>query len=105
MLKCFLLYFCRFPKVAYLNCVLQLDIRGKIRTKMLSRQTDYVAYLVFKVGIMSCELEYANSIIRFVKYENVTETEDQANPVKLLTSAKLRADGWMEVEMGQHKHY
>uniref|UniRef100_A0A3Q7JE81 Uncharacterized protein n=1 Tax=Solanum lycopersicum TaxID=4081 RepID=A0A3Q7JE81_SOLLC len=60
---------------------------------MLSRQTDYVAYLVFKVGIM------------FVKYENVTETEDQANPVKLLTSAKLRADGWMEVEMGQHKHY
>ncbi|KAH0705036.1 hypothetical protein KY290_009745 [Solanum tuberosum] len=90
----------RFSKVAYLHAVLQLDIRGKIGSKMLSPKTDYAAYLVFKLGRRSCELEYANSIIRFVKYESDTETEEQANTLKLVTSAKLRGDGWMEVELG-----
>ncbi|KAK4725900.1 hypothetical protein R3W88_030817 [Solanum pinnatisectum] len=67
---------------------------------MLSAMTDYAAYLVFQLGRRSCELEYANSIIRFVKYESDTETEEQANCVKLVTSAKLRGDGWMEIELG-----
>ncbi|WMV25306.1 hypothetical protein MTR67_018691, partial [Solanum verrucosum] len=59
-----------------------------------------VAYLVFKLGNKSCELEYANSIIRFVNYESDTETKKQANTVKLVTSAKLRGNGWMRLELG-----
>ncbi|WMV25999.1 hypothetical protein MTR67_019384 [Solanum verrucosum] len=98
--KCYLQYFCKFSKVAYLHFVPQLDIRRKKGTTVLSPKTDYVDYLVFKLGIKSCELEYSNSIIRFVNYESDTETEKQANTVKLVTSTKLRGDGWMEVELG-----
>ncbi|XP_055827091.1 F-box protein PP2-B10-like [Solanum dulcamara] len=90
----------RFSKVAYLHSVRLLDIRGRIETNILSPKTDYAAYLVFKLVRTSCGLEYANSIIRFVNYESDTETEKQANTVKLATSPKLRGDGWMEVELG-----
>uniref|UniRef100_M1DPC3 F-box family protein n=1 Tax=Solanum tuberosum TaxID=4113 RepID=M1DPC3_SOLTU len=90
----------KFSKVAYLHFVPQLDIPGRKGTKVLSPKPDYVDYLVFKLGNKSCELEYSNSIIRFVNYESDTETEKQANTVKLVTSTKLRGDGWMEVELG-----
>ncbi|XP_059274692.1 F-box protein PP2-B3-like [Lycium ferocissimum] len=39
---------------------------------------------------------------RFVNYESDTETEKQANTVKLSSGniPKMRGDGWMEVELG-----
>ncbi|KAK9735649.1 hypothetical protein RND81_04G217500 [Saponaria officinalis] len=39
----------RFPEVAELNSVCWLEIRGKMKTSMLSPNTTYVAYLVFKM--------------------------------------------------------
>ncbi|KAJ8561207.1 hypothetical protein K7X08_027397 [Anisodus acutangulus] len=111
----------RFSEVAYLVSVRGLDIRGRIGTEMLSPKTDYAAYLVFKLKNVSNGLESANAIIRFVNYESDTETENQANTVKLATWTqnrrnfggdnnqqiiasgkipKMRDDGWLEVELG-----
>ncbi|XP_059277922.1 F-box protein PP2-B13-like [Lycium ferocissimum] len=70
---------------------------------MLSPKTNYATYLVFKlVNHMFHGLDYANAIIRFVNYESDTETENQANTVKLSSGniPKMRRDGWMEVELG-----
>ncbi|OIT05664.1 PREDICTED: F-box protein PP2-B10-like [Nicotiana attenuata] len=107
----------RFSEVASLSSVRRLDIRGKIGTKMLSPKTDYSAYLVYKLVDNPYGLESANAIVRFVDYESDTDTENQANTVKLETLpesrrnggylqfkngkfASMRADGWMEVKMG-----
>ncbi|KAL9684366.1 hypothetical protein QQ045_021802 [Rhodiola kirilowii] len=39
----------RFPEVAELRCVCWLEIHGKIESSLLSVETNYAAYLVFKL--------------------------------------------------------
>jgi len=40
----------RFPEVAELVTVCWLEIKGKIKTSMLSPETSYAAYLIFKMA-------------------------------------------------------
>ncbi|KAK6143629.1 hypothetical protein DH2020_023977 [Rehmannia glutinosa] len=97
----------RFSTVAELEFVLWLDIRGKIKTRILSPKTIYAAFLVFKLAEGSEGLEVANAMIRFPDDESDENAEKRARIVHLQTVgskqeqiAVLRADGWMEIEMG-----
>lgn len=84
-----------------------LDIRGKIETRLLSPETTYAAFLVFKLAEGAGGLEVANATIRFVKDELEEHAEQRATTVHLQpvkdtigTVAVQRTDGWMEVEIG-----
>ncbi|XP_073136157.1 uncharacterized protein [Henckelia pumila] len=98
----------RFPEVAELKHVWWLDIRGKIKTTLLSPETTYAAFLVFKLGDGASCLEVAKAIIRFVNEEQDDQhAERLAKTVHLQAPndaigrvAVQRRDGWMEVELG-----
>uniref|UniRef100_M1DBV2 F-box family protein n=1 Tax=Solanum tuberosum TaxID=4113 RepID=M1DBV2_SOLTU len=93
--------FCRFSEVAYLGFPYWLDICGRIGTNVLSPNTYYVAYLVFKVVDLYRRLESIDSPIMLVSDKNENVTEEQTNIVKLAALfPKLRGDGWMEIELG-----
>ncbi|PIN17713.1 hypothetical protein CDL12_09623 [Handroanthus impetiginosus] len=97
----------RFPEVAQLEFVWWLDIRGKINTRLLSPKTSYAAFLVFKLAEWSQGLHVANAMIRFIDDESNKVAEERAHVVHLQIVDHIkgkiavnRADGWMEVEMG-----
>ncbi|XP_059287300.1 F-box protein PP2-B10-like [Lycium ferocissimum] len=97
----------RFSEVANLRFVCWLDMRGKIETRLLSKRTRYVVYLVFKLADGFYGLETANAFVRFVDCESDNEAERRANVVSLSRRegpsekrSKRRVDGWMEIEMG-----
>lgn len=57
----------RFSEVARLESVCWLEIRGIINTRMLSSNTIYGAYLVFKLAKKRTHgLEFANAFVRFM---------------------------------------
>ncbi|PIN17717.1 hypothetical protein CDL12_09627 [Handroanthus impetiginosus] len=100
----------RFSEVAELKFVCCLDIRGYINTRVLSPDTTYGAYIVFKLAEISYGLESADAIVRFVNVEadnvatksaGVVHLEEadlyQGQPGKLPVR---RSDGWMEIELG-----
>lgn len=87
-----------------------LDIRGKIGTRELSSQTNYAAYLVFKVSEKYHGLESSNAMVRFVNQESEDEAEERATTVILAARAprnlkgrlpEKRDDRWLEVEIGK----
>ncbi|GFP92867.1 putative F-box protein pp2-b12 [Phtheirospermum japonicum] len=89
----------RFPEVAELISVWWLNIRVGIKTRMLSPKTDYAAFLVFKLAEGSRGLEQVNGMIRFLdESENVAQK--RARILNLLIAVTSRADGWMEIEVG-----
>ncbi|XP_059287299.1 putative F-box protein PP2-B12 [Lycium ferocissimum] len=96
----------RFSKVAKLNSVCWLDVRGKIETRMLSERTKYFAYLVLKLEDRFHGLGNANAVVRFVDSESDNDAEQRASVVRLsgqgprATLPLSRDDGWMEVELG-----
>lgn len=97
----------RFSEVAHLRFVCWLDLRGKIETRLLSKRTKYVVYLVFKLACGFYGLETANAFVRFVNYESNNDAEARATVVSLSRQegsgenrSKRRDDGWMEIEMG-----
>ncbi|KAG8372767.1 hypothetical protein BUALT_Bualt12G0101100 [Buddleja alternifolia] len=92
----------RFSEVALLRFVCWLDIRGKIETQMLSPNTLYGAYLVFKLTERAYGLESAKSIVRVVNDEADCDAEERASYVQLQGEGVpvRRGDGWMEIEMG-----
>lgn len=101
------MYIHRFQKVAYLQSVCWLDVKGKINTRILSPNTTYGAYLVFKMAEMSSGLRSANAVVRFVNAETESEAEARAVVVHLQRSrgrnrcrGVRRSDGWLEIEMG-----
>ncbi|KAL1548367.1 F-box protein PP2-B1-like [Salvia divinorum] len=55
----------RFAEVALLKEVFWLEIRGSINTRMLSSDTVYGCYLVFKLDPDHYGLESANAFVRF----------------------------------------
>ncbi|KAA8548449.1 hypothetical protein F0562_000133 [Nyssa sinensis] len=105
----------RFSEVAELQHVCWLEIKGKTGTQMLSRNTTYAAYFVFKIAEENYMLKAAKVYVRLVK----EAIEDEANGTainvywKSNTSRhatrqhvgrrlpKERTDGWMEIEMGE----
>ncbi|CAA2966472.1 Hypothetical predicted protein [Olea europaea subsp. europaea] len=98
----------RFSMVAKLLEVWWLDIRGKIEVKMLSPNTQYVAYLVYRLAQNFFGLGSANGMIKFLIREKDADAEKRATTLRLLASKNTnsqnavvrRPDGWMEVVIG-----
>ncbi|PHT66824.1 hypothetical protein T459_31249 [Capsicum annuum] len=95
----------RFSEVADLRFVYWHDMRGRIDTRLLSKRTKYVVYLVFKVAGGSYGLENANAFVRFIDCESNDEAEERASVVSISVQPgenrhKRRVDGWLEIEMG-----
>ncbi|XP_055835113.1 F-box protein PP2-B10-like [Solanum dulcamara] len=95
-----------FSEVACLGYACWLNICGRIGTKVLSPNTYYVAYLVFKLVDMYHGFEPNNYTIMLVNYQREIATKEQINTVRqintmrIATFPKLRRDGWMEIELG-----
>ncbi|KAI3469952.1 hypothetical protein Pfo_026615 [Paulownia fortunei] len=75
----------RFSEVAELIDSWELDIQGWIKTKMLSPETLYAAYLVFG---------FTEKLLSFQR------ASEQASIVHF-QPGNGRADGWMEIELGE----
>ncbi|XP_039804060.1 F-box protein PP2-B10-like isoform X2 [Panicum virgatum] len=113
-------------KVAQLLNVCWFEIRGKIHSKMLSRDTAYAVYIVFKTPVESYGLDYppqkasidtvaGKKIIRKVCLQSYKGRHVNRWVTMRLTREyksyrrghgrnpvlpQERADGWMELEMG-----
>ncbi|KAJ4824770.1 hypothetical protein Tsubulata_045135 [Turnera subulata] len=109
----------RFPEVAELRFVWWFQVKGKIEGKLLSPNTSYAAYLVFKLRNSTEYLERKVGFERTVEvsigYEG-TVGEQKRNVLldpstkrkrmkvqKDITShlPRDRGDGWMEIEIGR----
>ena len=100
----------RFPEVALLLDVWWLEIRGVMSTVALSPNTQYAAYLVFKMvephGFQNHPVELSVGI-----FGGETSTKNvcldpnsegrQHNKVVGLQRPNVRRDGWLEIEMGE----
>ncbi|GAB4834134.1 hypothetical protein Ancab_032397 [Ancistrocladus abbreviatus] len=111
----------RFSEVAELLQVWWLDIRGRLQTKLLSPNTTYGAYFVFKLNTHSYGLGVESEPIK-VWVKEGDGLDPEVNTVKkiYLKAPELRpssasrqfhgegelpyerADGWMEIEIGQY---
>ncbi|KAJ1409312.1 Phloem protein 2-like [Sesbania bispinosa] len=103
----------RFPEVAALRDVCWLEIRGMINTPVLSPNTQYAAYLVFKMidarGFrnrpveLSVSISYGHSSTKNVCLDPSTEPIQPRshNRVEGLQRPIVRGDGWLEIEMGE----
>ncbi|XP_004954328.1 F-box protein PP2-B11 isoform X2 [Setaria italica] len=115
----------RFMEVAELQYVWWLEIRGMIHSKMLSQDSTYAAYIVFKTTDRRDGLDYppqeasitvagstSTHKVCLQSYDN--EHEDGAVPLTWrysrrhrrvfpgnLVIPQRRTDDWMELEMGQ----
>jgi hypothetical protein len=108
-----------------------LEIRGKIQSKMLSDNTTYTAYMVFKLAenFFRLDFPFQNASVSFRGSESTRQVCLQAcanedgdiaagappyqilqrrgsrpstvTPGKDVLLPRRRADGWMEVELGQ----
>ncbi|KAG5573754.1 hypothetical protein H5410_063520 [Solanum commersonii] len=96
----------RFAEVAKLKKVYWLEIQGKIDSRRLSKRTKYVACLVFKLENEFYGLETVNAVVRFVDSMSKKDAEKRASVVHFAgrgpreTLPFERADGWMELKMG-----
>ncbi|KAF8392017.1 hypothetical protein HHK36_022357 [Tetracentron sinense] len=80
----------RFSEVVELVNVRRLEIKGKMETRLLSMNTTYAAYLVYKFKLNpegSLSRRWLQQVYRRKQRER-----------KLL---KEREDGWLEIEMGE----
>ncbi|XP_057809653.1 putative F-box protein PP2-B12 isoform X2 [Salvia miltiorrhiza] len=76
-------------------------IQGNVKTKMLSSETCYAAYLVFGFAETYAKLYSAVSIIRnFYDEPGGGYPEEQAKMVKF-QEGNDREDGWMEIQVGE----
>ncbi|KAD5803668.1 hypothetical protein E3N88_15028 [Mikania micrantha] len=102
----------RFSEVAELVAVCWLEIKGRIKTSMLSSTTRYAAYLVYDIGPLSCGFDFpAKTLVRHVDGTK-DDDDDVAMTVVYLKPPNThsetirvvphkRADGWMEIELGK----
>lgn len=89
------------------NSVESLDIRARIKTRLLSPKTIYGACLLF-MPIDNFEgLDSAKAMVRFVDMETEGDAEWRADIVHLQAvnekqgkTAVERVDGWMEIQIG-----
>ncbi|XAR48854.1 hypothetical protein NMG60_11031819 [Bertholletia excelsa] len=106
----------RFPEVAILEHVWWLDIRGRINSLLLSPETCYVAYLVFKIAEKNAGLEYTcRSSVRCLSEggEGIEDESGITTTVYLKLPRRQRLNGqhgrfprkrndeWMELELGE----
>ncbi|KAI3934658.1 hypothetical protein MKX01_012198 [Papaver californicum] len=100
----------RFAKVAELKWSCWLEIRGKLKTRLLSPKTFYAAYFVlkFKQDVYGFDNEHIKANVEVVGRAGASSSvcsEERriyfsANGGKGQYAARKRGDGWMEVEMG-----
>ncbi|KAG5073118.1 hypothetical protein AAZX31_03G213900 [Glycine max] len=116
----------RFPEAAELRTVSWLEIEGKIRTRILTPNTSYSAYLIMNVSHRAYGLDFAPSEVSVTVGKNVRrgkaylghkdenkrkmETLFYGNRTEVLRNAAFdegiaspskREDGWMEIELGE----
>ncbi|XVE89609.1 hypothetical protein DITRI_Ditri20bG0009500 [Diplodiscus trichospermus] len=116
----------RFSEVAELRTISWLEIHGKIRTKMLSPNTTYGAYLLVKItdrayGLdlipTETSVEIGNQAFTNTAYLRSQDSKKQrienlfySNRKQMLESRVIegdnrvlskRQDGWMEIELGE----
>ncbi|XP_022719471.1 F-box protein PP2-B15-like [Durio zibethinus] len=116
----------RFSEVAELRTISWLEIHGKIRTKMLSPNTKYGAYLLLKIADRAYGLdlipsetsvEIGNQAFKNTAYLRRQDNKKQrmenlfySNRKQMLKSRVIegddrvlskREDGWMEIELGE----
>ncbi|KAK6138913.1 hypothetical protein DH2020_027353 [Rehmannia glutinosa] len=115
----------RFAEVAELLSVCWLEIRGTLRSQMLSPKTNYSAYLVFKLSENHYGLHCSSKASVKVVKESTTKTEGDINTVYIVppTNRRVkfrcrrprllplrnaegrvpfsRTDGWLEIELGE----
>ncbi|KAI3469953.1 hypothetical protein Pfo_026616 [Paulownia fortunei] len=89
----------RFSEVAELIDSWELYVEGRIKTKMLSPETLYAAYLVFALIENYAKPHTATSIIGIFYDESDYDSKKQDRIVHFETG-NGRADGWMEIELG-----
>ncbi|XP_031274048.1 F-box protein At2g02240-like [Pistacia vera] len=94
----------RFCKVAELNYVWWLDVKGKIDTKILSPKTNYGAYLVFK--LTESTSGFRTRPVKLGVYLEGIDNGERRNvyldpPRNTPKLSQKRGDGWMEIEMGE----
>lgn len=85
-----------------------LDVRGRIKTRLLSAHTFYAAYLVFKLTEWSKGLQNAEAVVNFFDEEADRDAQERTHSVYLQHNraapwgsfAARRVDGWMEVQIG-----
>ncbi|CAH2068000.1 unnamed protein product [Thlaspi arvense] len=96
----------RFTEVAVLNIVWWLDITGKFSISLLSDDTLYAAYLVFKWNL--APYGFRQPVEASLVLSGTDPVDVQPSMVSLMHNpgseeglcAQLRSDGWYEVELG-----
>ncbi|RLM80173.1 hypothetical protein C2845_PM12G30560 [Panicum miliaceum] len=101
----------RFAEVAKLRYVWWLKVRGRIRSKMLSQDSTYAAYIVFKTthrhghGLDYPPQEASITIAGSTSTHTVCLQYNRSHRHEFAGNLALfpnkRTDGWMELEMGQ----
>ncbi|KAF7151692.1 hypothetical protein RHSIM_Rhsim02G0054900 [Rhododendron simsii] len=80
------------------------DLKGKIEARLLSPETTYVAYLMFKTWASYGSLGRAKTCVRFAgKKGDGYETTNIVNlePPKSSHHLRKRTEGWMEIALGE----
>ncbi|KAE8790692.1 hypothetical protein D1007_34890 [Hordeum vulgare] len=102
-----------FSEAAQFCRVNELDIRAKIQRKMLSQNTTYVVCLVFKLAYVYSGSDFTHEVAsvgvagrestRQVCVQGYVEDADEAGnpPGEEVHFPREKADGWMEVELGE----
>ncbi|KAG6431241.1 hypothetical protein SASPL_109319 [Salvia splendens] len=91
----------RFSEVVEFEKSQSIYIEGNIKSKLLSSESCYAAYLVFGFAEMYANLNSAVSIVRnFYSEPGIGYPEEQANMVKF-QEGNERDDGWMEIQLGE----
>uniref|UniRef100_K7N4Z4 F-box domain-containing protein n=1 Tax=Glycine max TaxID=3847 RepID=K7N4Z4_SOYBN len=101
----------RFEEVARLRAVCWFDITGRMNTRVLSPNTNYAAFLVFKMidaggfhydpAVLSVGILGGNSSTKNVCLDpNLVDNrlDDRFHGLQRPT---VRSDGWLEIEMGE----
>ncbi|KAK4406094.1 F-box protein PP2-B1 [Sesamum angolense] len=98
----------RFSEVSTLPThsrrTLKFDIRGRIKTQMLSPNTPYAAYLVFELAHSNdTKLHLAYTTIRLLHGDQSDSHHSKRRDHGIVSFERpdtCRADGWMEIQLG-----
>ena len=101
----------RFPEVANLVDVCWLEIRGVLNARILSPDTQYAAYFVFKmldahgfknrIVELSVDFDGDHGSTKNVCLHPIEEGSSNERRVAGLQRPSVRSDGWLEIEMGE----
>ncbi|GMI96130.1 phloem protein 2-B11 [Hibiscus trionum] len=94
----------RFPEVAVLLIEWWLEVKGRIETRILSPNTNYAAYLVYKLKAVDGIAFKQRPICLSVNVDGVASREVRRGslyPWDESGHVRERGDGWIEAEMGE----